>query len=111
MEIIKMIGIKEDDKRSIYKMTRGENVSLKNCVDAVINPQGIIEYHDVNAKEEEVDIVSILDKDGTVYAGQSSTFKRELYAIDDLFGIGEYQIKVIGGVTKAGRDYISCTLV
>lgn len=111
MQIIRMIGVKEDDKRTIYKMTKADgSKSLKDCVGEIIKPVGVIEYDDVNTKGEEIHMISIIDENFNVYAGQSNTFKNRFYEIDEMFDIGEYEIKITSGVTKAGREYVSCTL-
>lgn len=59
---------------------------------------------------EAVDLLSILTKDGEVYSCQSATFKREFMTIVDLMEDDGFSVIKFSGVTKAGRDFISCKL-
>lgn len=60
--------------------------------------------------EKEVEILSIMDKDGSIYACQSDTFKKNFFEIVTLFGNEEYTIEKVSGMTKAGREFIDCSL-
>lgn len=110
MEIIK--SSKEFNKRELYKLTKGDTESIQNAAGLVINLDCFIEYADVNQKGEEVEILAIMDKSGTVYSTISQTFKQRFYEIIDIFGTGEELpgIMVTEGRSKAGRSYMSCTI-
>ena len=59
---------------------------------------------------EAVDLLSIMTTEGEVYSCQSSTFKREFNTIADLMEGDSFSFIKFSGVTKAGRDFISCKL-
>ena len=59
---------------------------------------------------EAVDLLSILTTDANVYSCQSATFKREFFTIVDLMEDDDFSVIKFSGVTKAGRDFISCKL-
>ena len=60
-------------------------------------------YKDVNKDGKEVEVLSIMDKDGGVCATNSDTFKRDFMKIAELMDGEEYTIEVISGQSKAGR--------
>lgn len=101
-----------------YKMTLGREINIiKDLPDnTMITVDAFCEYQDVKETGEIVDLLSILDKDGSVYSCQSATFRRSFADIAEIFededtGYSEFSIKKISGVTKAGRPYIDCALV
>lgn len=59
---------------------------------------------------EAVDLLSIMTTDGAVYSCQSSTFKREFNTIAELMEGDSFSVIKFSGVTKAGREFISCKL-
>lgn len=98
-------------KKDIFKMGHGNGVtSLKNVEDeTIICPVGYVLYRDVNSKGEEMEILSIKAEDDTIYACQSETFKREFFAMVDEFW-PDMEIIKLSGETKAGREFITCSL-
>lgn len=53
------------------------------------------------------------ERNGTekeVYCRQSTTFKRSMKDIQNIMNGKPFSIIKISGKTKAGRDYINCTL-
>ena len=56
-------------------------------------------------------MLSIMDKDGGVCATNSETFKRDFMNIEELMDGEAYTIEIISGQSKAGREFITCTLV
>ena len=56
-------------------------------------------------------MLSIMDKDGGVCATNSDTFKRDFMNIANLMDGDDYTIEIISGQSKAGREFITCTLV
>ena len=70
-------------------------------------------YKDINKDGEEKEILSILSADGKVFATISETFKRDFFNMLELFNQnGEEldEILVTGGTSKAGRQFVTCTL-
>lgn len=101
---------KEFTKAETYKLTRGQSVNMKDAIGTKIEPVGYLKYREVNSRGEEVEILAILAKDGTVFSTMSLTFKREFEYIWELMDGDDFAIEVIGGITKSNRDYVSCTL-
>lgn len=99
------------DKRLVYKLTRGESTTIQKMAGTEIAPVAWCIRDDTNSKNEEVTILTIMDNSGIVYSTISSTFMREFTAIAELMGEDDYSIMVTSGKTKAGRDFMNCTLI
>lgn len=101
----------------IYNMTLSpEAESMKNASGKALKVSAWLAYEDTDKKTgEEIRILAILDGfTGKSYGAQSETFKRSFLEIVDIAktsGMDEFYIKVITGLTKAGREYINCVLI
>ena len=103
---------KELTKRESYKMTLDPAIKkMKDFIGVQIEVAAYCLYQDVNKDGKEVEVLSIMDKDGGVCATNSETFKRDFMNIAELMDGEEYTIKIISGQSKAGREFITCTLV
>lgn len=100
-----------DDKRMVYKLARAQSKRLQDSVGKEIFPVAWCLRDDVNARNDAVTVLSMLDKDDEVHSTISATFIREFLVIAGLMEDEPYSIKVTEGTTKAGRPFISCTLV
>lgn len=113
MEIIKSTS--NLNPQDIYRMTRGADiVKMSTMQGAVINVGAFIYYDDprTDANTGAVQnrmILSIRDTEGNIYATNSNTFISEFLYITELFG-ENVNIKVVGGKTKSGRNFITCTI-
>lgn len=71
-------------------------------------------YQDEDKKTGELkQILSIMDEEGDVYATISETFINDFFRMQDFFqseGETVTAIKVTGGTSKAGRNFVSCTI-
>lgn len=111
-----MVEIKEMSREFTkvekYLMTAAPNIeSLKNIADGESIPiDGFLIFDDVKDSGEVQEIVSIITPDKKVYSGQSATFKKSLKDIESVMDGEKFSIIKISGKTKAGRDYINCTL-
>ena len=112
-----MITIKsksrEFTKVEEYLMTIAPSIiSMKEIADdTVIEVDGTLTFVDVKEDSgEEVEILSIITPDKTVYSCQSSTFKRSLNDISEIMDGAKFSIIKKSGKTKSGRDYINCVL-
>lgn len=69
-------------------------------------------YMDANkADGEAMEILSIATPEGETFATNSPTFINDFIEMVDLFASFEQSVgavEVIGGVSKAGRDFITC---
>lgn len=68
-------------------------------------------YANYNDSDKDVEVLSIVDKEGIVYSTVSETFKRNFWDIVDIFGDEDFTIKKISGTTKSGRQFVNCDLV
>lgn len=103
---------KELTKRESYKLTLDPAIKkMKDSIGVQIDVAAYCLYKDVNKDGKEVEVLSIMDKDGDVCATNSDTFKRDFMNIANLMDGEEYAIEIIRGQSKAGREFITCTLV
>ena len=79
----------------------------------IIEPVAWALYEDTDEKSGEVkEVLSIRTADGDVLGTISKTFKRDFFDMLTFFeGQGEKvkAIKIIGGTSKSGRKFITCT--
>lgn len=111
-----MVEIKEMSREFTkvekYLMTTAPDIEpLKNIEDGKSIPiDGFIIFDAVKDSGEVQEIVSIITPDKKVYSGQSTTFRQSLKDIESVMDGEKFSIIKISGKTKAGRDYINCTL-
>jgi hypothetical protein len=66
---------------------------------------------DKNAEAKEQQILSIMTKEGEVFATNSPTFIKDFQKLVDLFNSSNEKvekIEIISGLSKAGRTFITC---
>lgn len=104
---------KELTKREIYKLTLDPAMKkMKDFVGSSIDVYAFCLYTDFNNKDDkEVEVLSVMDKDGSVFATNSPTFKKDFMNIAEIMEDDEYSIEVISGTSNAGREFITCTLL
>ena len=111
-----MVEIKEMSREFTnvekYLMTTAPDIEpLKNIADGASIPiDGFLIFDDIKDSGEVQKIVSIITPDKKVYSGQSATFRQSLKDIESVMDGEKFSIIKISGKTKAGRDYINCTL-
>ena len=111
-----MVEIKEMSREFTkvekYLMTTAPDIeSLKNIADGASIPvDGFLIFDDIKDNGDIQEIVSIITPDKKVYSGQSATFRQSLKNIENVMEDEKFSIIKISGKTKAGRDYINCTL-
>lgn len=111
-----MVEIKEMSREFTkvekYLMTTAPDLEpLRNIEDGESIPvDGYIIFNDIKDDGDIQEIVSIITPSKKVYSGQSATFRKSLTDIENVMEGEKYSIIKISGKTKAGRDYINCTL-
>lgn len=111
-----MVEIKEMSREFTkvekYLMTVAPDIeSLKNIDDGQsIEVDGFIIFNDIKDNGDVREIMCIITPDKKVYSGQSATFRQSLKDIESVMDGEKFSIIKISGKTKAGRDYINCTL-
>lgn len=100
-------------KKTLYALTRGQSIQAKNMDDRTsIKPVAFVEYTDTNAKGEENTILAIRDgNSGEVISTISKTFQRDFYDALAFMDGDDFEIHTVHGTTKAGRDFVTCTVV
>ena len=112
-EIEKLSNPEEEvDKRTKYLMTKNPAItSIKEVADNTqLDITHFCDFTDVDKDGNTVVIESYMDTNGNVYATQSETFKECFSDIRDIFYGEDISIIKKSGKTKAGRDYVFCTL-
>lgn len=96
-----------------YLMTISPSIiSLKDVSDGTkIEVDGYMLFQDVKEDTgEATEVLSIITPDKVVYCCQSATFKRSVNDIAAIMHGKPFTIVKTSGKTKAGRDFINCTL-
>lgn len=100
------------DARTQYKMMKSPEVKkMSDAVDSLLEVKSWLSYTDVDSKTGEIrEILTIETQDGEMFGTVSATFRREFADIVNFFGEDVGVIKVLGGSSKAGRNFITCTV-
>lgn len=112
-DITKLSNPEEEvDKITKYCMTKNPAMtSIKDVADDTqLDITHVCEFTDTNKDGELVDITTFMDKNENVYATQSITFKEYFMDIMSIFEGEDVSIVKKSGKTKAGRDFVYCTL-
>lgn len=111
MEVIKKFP-ENMDARTQYKMMKSPDVKkMSDAVDSILEVKSWIQYEDVEEKTGEIKTILALETvDGEMFGTVSATFMKEFSDIVKFFGDDVGAIKVIGGKSKSGRNYITCTV-
>ena len=108
MEIIRS-NIDAQDKREIYRMTKGESLKVSEMEKGVTFPVDKWAIYretklDTKGEEKEVTILSVVSG-GLKFSTNSATFIRSFEEIVDIMGSEPFAIILRSGTTKAGRTY------
>lgn len=112
-DIAKLSNPEEEvDKRTKYLMTKNPAMtSIKDVTDGTqLDITHVCEFTDVNKDGLPVEIETYMDRNGNVYATQSNTFKEYFGDIRSIFEGEDVSIIKKSDKTKAGRDFVYCTL-
>ena len=103
---------KDLNKKEVYQMTKSPKIQkMSNNKGEVIDVAAYCFYTEEKNDGKSVDIVSIMDNDGAVYATNSPTFMSDFEDICDIMEGEDFSIEIISGTSKAGREFITCALV
>ena len=85
--------------------------SIKDVEDGTqLDITHVCRFTDTNKDGDIVEIETYLDKNGNVYATQSTTFKEYFGDISSIFAGEDVSIIKKSGKTNAGREYVYCGL-
>lgn len=111
MKIIEKGG-NELSNRDIYDFTiAGDTVKMQEARDIIqIDKYAIVQEEEFDIKEDEKPkmVLVVKDTDGTVYGTISETFIRTFKQCKDIFGDDFKSFSVKTGVSKIGREFITC---
>ena len=111
MEIL--ISNKDLTKEEKYFLTKAQDVQkMTEAVDQTLDLKVWAIYTDHNSDGEEVELFAMLTEDGDKFATNSTTFIAAFREILDIFEPEEVKrLKVMSGVSKNNRTYITCAYV
>lgn len=111
MELIKAFP-QELDQRTIYKMMKSPDVKKMSDADgSVLDVAAWISYTDADSRTGEIrEILTLQTTDGEMFGTVSGVFQREFKDITKFFGDDVGMIKVTSGKSKAGRNFITCSV-
>lgn len=111
MELIKAFPA-ELDQRTIYKMMKSPDVKkMSDAEGSILEVAAWVAYNDVDSRTGEIrEILTIQTTDGEMFGTVSGVFQREFKDIVKFFGDDVGSIKVISGKSKAGRNFITCSV-
>lgn len=103
---------KELTKKEVYLMTMNPKIQkISDNKGVVIDVAAYCFYSDEKADGNTVDILSVMDADGSIYATNSPTFRDDFERICEIMDGEDFSIEVIAGTSKAGREFVTCALV
>lgn len=105
MEVIKKFPETMDARTQFRMMKSPEVKKMVDAEDSIIEVKSWVVFNDAN-----VTVLTIETVDGEMFGTISETFMRAFDEITSFFGDDVGAIKVIGGTSKAGRKYITCTV-
>lgn len=100
--------------KEIYNLTRSPATQkMKSVIGQRIEISAWALYEDVNKKTGDIqEVLSIITTEGEIFATNSPTFKEDFSDMFQIFrDMGEevHAITVTSGISKAGREFITCT--
>ena len=111
MEVIKKFP-EDMDGRTAYKLMKSPEVKkMSEAEGSILEIESWIHYNSPDRETGEVkEVIAIATPDGELFATISNTFREEFLDMVNYFGSDLGSIKVIGGTSKAGRKYITCSI-
>lgn len=103
-----------DDKKMLYRLTKGTAVSLSQLEDEQLDQSWPVDaylvYEDTNQSGSTNTIISILSGH-TVLSGQSQPFRDSFLEIADIMEDDPFSIHIVHRISgKSKRKYVTCTL-
>lgn len=96
----------------IYQLTVANNAQkMKDAVGQRLEIAAYAQYEDIDNGGKPQEILAIMTREGEVFATNSATFIREFNRMVEFFAgynMTVDSIMVNSGISKSGRDYISC---
>ena len=98
-------------QRAKFGLMNSQTKKMSDLVGVTITPEQWILYTDESRdKDGEIEVIT-MRIDGEIYGTISQPFINAFKRMLDYLGDDVGEIMVISGVSKAGREYISCDIV
>ena len=99
-------------KAEIFNITQGATLmKVSEHVGETLELEGFILYGDEDQKGEIQEVLALKETNGMMSATISQTFIRQFKKALEFMGEESFNIRVVGGKSKSGRDYITCEIV
>ena len=98
----------EFSKGKIFNMTQGSVAKVSDSVGNVLELAGWILYEDEDKDGNLQTVLALKETNGLISATISKTFIEQFLKMADFMDGEDYNIKVVGGTSNAGRNYITC---
>lgn len=99
------------DPRTQYKLIKSpDSQKMSSAEGSVLEVKSWILFTDEDVSGDEREVLVIETADGEIFATVSEIFKREFLGIAEYFGDDVGDIRVVGGKTRNGRNFITCTV-
>lgn len=97
-------------KKHIYALTMSPKIGrMKDAKGSKVDVAAWCIYEDADKDGETRQVLSIATPEDEVLATNSTTFMADFLSMVDLFGPGGVdRIEIISGMSKNGREYITC---
>lgn len=110
MNVLKMYP-ENPGKKVAYALTMSPKMrNMKEQKGSVLEVSAWCKYEDADAKTGELrPILTVMTPEGEVFGTNSATFIDDFEKMAELFGAdGVDAIEVVSGISKAGREFITC---
>lgn len=99
-------------KRDAYRLTKAQDVNkMQTLTGATIAPERWVLFEDPDPKTGEIKTVLVIESNGEKFGTISKTFIDAFIDAAEEFGEDLGEITVVGGKSKAGRDFITCEII
>ena len=102
---------RELSKQELYMLTMSpKSDSVKNHVGERIDLSAWLLFEDVDKKTGEVhSVLSVLTPENEVFTTISPTFQADFMDMAEIFD-NDFAFEIISGKSKAGREFVTCSL-
>ena len=99
------------DLRTQYKLIKSpDSQKMSSAEDSVLKVKSWILFTDEDFTGDEREVLVIETEDGEIFATVSDVFKREFLGITNFFGDDVGDLRIVGGKSRNGRNFITCSV-
>lgn len=109
MNVIKSSG--NISKKDMFNMTEGGSSNkMSDAIGQTLDMAGWILYETEDSKGQTVTALAVIEKNGLISSTISETFIKQFNKILDFMDGEDFNLKVIGGTSKNGRQFVTCEI-